>query len=212
MSDTVSISKRIYKDKKLKDFEVRLYLIIVEHVNELGYSKITNDTLSHFTGKKQNAITRALKSLAKREYIQIKLHVKKNNIYDDTCQRVIWRIEKYREHHWKSQRNKKDAPKTKENDFKLFLAFLRSDCKNISIPIDIGGLVQTYMIHDDGLIWLHAKGESPRLLDIYDSKDCYKRMWTKRKAIFAHMSGQEESLSMQQLTERANKNLNNDDV
>ena len=53
MSDTVSVPKRLYKDKKLKDFDVRLYLTIIEHVNDFGYSKICNDTLAYKTGKKK---------------------------------------------------------------------------------------------------------------------------------------------------------------
>ncbi len=211
MSDTVSISKTIYKNKKLKDFDIRLYLIIIEHVNELGYSKITNDTLTHFTGKKEMAIQRAIKSLEKEKFIQVKYRVKKNEIYDDSSARVIWRIEKYRQYHWgKRNASSKNAPKSKENDFKLFLEFLRTDCKNLPFPIDMGGLVQTYIIHDDKLLWLHAKDETPRLLDMYDSSDVYKRMFSKRKAIFAHMSGIEESLSMQQLTRSANEKRNDD--
>lgn len=211
--NSMSVPKKLFNDKKLKDFDIRLYLIIAERTNEHGYSRITNDTLSHLTGKKETAIKDAINSLVKHEYLFRKLNARKNDIYEQDYKRVLWLIEPYRSYKWSKQREKKQRPKTVMNDKKLFVEFLRTDCKGMEFPLEIGGLYQTYSIHQDNLIYLHVKGEYPTQLDSFDANEVFKHMFKQRNSLmFQKIINEQTSLSFETLVKRANENNNNGEV
>lgn len=184
MSALTSVPTALYHDKKLKDFDIRLYLIIAECVNEYGYTKITNETLCYKTGKGLTAIKDSLRNLVEQNWLKTKFDVKKNNIYDQAVKRVIWLEEFYRKYNYRTRQAKK---KTKENDFRLFVSWLKSDMKNIPFPVELGGIIQKYVIKPmNGKDLLHVMREDGIVpIDSFDSNDVYKKIFRKRNIVIA---------------------------
>ena len=210
MSNTVSIPNKLYKDNKLKDFDVRIYMHIVNHVNDDGYTWVTNDTLAYLTAKKETAVKDAINSLVKHNYLFKKLNAKQNDIYAIDYKRVIWLMPSYRDYQGMKRQNKvQELKKSIDTDFNLFVAWLKTDCSYINIPVSVGGLVQNYMIEKGNnnkyYLYVYPSGDGKQEVDKFDSLNVYKVMFAKRKAIFKFMRTREESLSLQELTKIANE-------
>jgi hypothetical protein len=89
---------------------------------------------------------------------------------------------------YNKRKNKYDNPtnvKTKYNDFRLFVDWLKSDFRGIGFPANVGGLIQRYKIHEDNLLYVHPTNEAPRQLEPNVSNDVYKYAFAKRKTLFA---------------------------
>ena len=204
MSATTSVPTLLYHDKELKDFDIRLYLIIAECVCEYGYTKVKNETLCYKTGKDERTIRRSIERLVDRGWLKTKFNVKQNNIYDQDCKRVIWLEEFYRKYNYRTRKAKQ---KTKSNDFRLFVKWLKSELKGVPFPVELGGLVQKYVIKDvNGKDLLHVMREDGELvpIDSFDSNDVYKRMFKKRNVILSWAEQQENSHATQVAEDLAN--------
>ena len=203
MAALTSIPTKLYNDKELKDFDIRLYLIIAECVGDYGYSKISNDTLCFKTNKSERAIRDSLKRLIAQGYLKTKFNVKQNNIYDQDAKRVIWLEEFYRKYHYRTRKAKE---KTKANDFRCFVQWLKTDLKGLYIPVELGGLTHKYVIKTVGkkdLMHIVRDGtEHP--LDSFDSNDVYKRMFRKKGVLLSWAEQEENSQAMQKMQDLAN--------
>lgn len=199
-----SVPTALYKDKNLKDFDIRLYLIIAESVNEYGYTKAQNETLMYLTGKDERTIRRSLERLIKAKWLKTKFDVKQNNIYDQSCKRVIWLEEFYRKYNYRTRQAKK---KTKANDFRLFVAWLKSDMKNIPFPVELGGLIQKYVIKTvNGKELLHVMREDGNIpLDSFDSNDVYKKIFRKRNMVISFAEREGMTKAHESITDLANE-------
>lgn len=187
MSDTVSIYKSMLHDKRLKDFDVVLFMTITTFMNDESFTYVSNQKISEVTGKKLTAIKDAIRSLIEHGYLAADYNVKRNEVYKQDAKRVLWRAERFRTYQY-NKRNKKynqTTNKTKYNDFRLFVDWLKSDFTGIGVPVPVGGLVQTYKVHDDKLLYVYPTGEAPQQLEPHISNDVYKVMYSKRKTIFA---------------------------
>lgn len=203
MSAMTSVPTALYKDKKLKDFDIRLYLIIAENVNEYGYSKIHNDTLSYLTGKDERTIQRSLERLIERGWLKTKFDVKQNNIYDQACKRVIWLEEFYRKHNYRTRRAKE---KNKTNDFNKFVAWLKSDLKGVPFPVTIGGLLQKYIIktNEKGKALLHVERDGELIpIDKHDSKDVYLKLFRNKGVIIERAQQMEDTRAHENIMQLA---------
>jgi hypothetical protein len=181
MGAYVSIPKQLLYDETLRDVDLRLYLIIAECVNEHGYSEITNAKLAELTGKDKRSIQRTLKSLADAGHIQIKEHVKENDIYNANIDRVIWLEEFYARY----KRLKKIKPKkaTIENNYQTFTKWLRTQCIGIEFNVKLDGVTQTYSVANDHYLKQHKRGAEPKMLRRYESNDIYKVLWSNREVL-----------------------------
>lgn len=190
MAYHISIPKKIIFDTNLRDVDLRLYAIIAHHTNETGYSEISNQKLMQLSGKKKRTLNESLHCLQERGYIVIVHNAKSDDIYPDNIPRVIWLEEAYSS---MVRKRKKTKEKTKQNDFRVFVKWLKEDCRGMPFPVDHGGLVTEYVIHDDRYMYRHEKGEEPTLIDSNDSWEIYKIMFRKRSVIFERLQDVGES-------------------
>ncbi|WP_345984309.1 hypothetical protein WCX49_06640 [Sulfurimonas sp. HSL-1656] len=196
----VSIPKRIIYDKRLRDVDLRLYTIIAEACNAQGFSEITNGKLMELSGKAERPLQKSLKSLQDGNYIVVVHNVKASDVYPKNLPRVIWLEEAHASHKGKAARERR---KTRENDYRLFVQWLKADCKNIYIPVEIGGLVHKYMIHSDGLLYRYETGERPSLMSSEDSAEVYKKMFRKKSVVIRFMEDGGHSTAIANLAQLA---------
>lgn len=197
----VAIPKKIIYDTKLRDVDLRLYAIIAEACNQQGYSEITNLKLMELSGKAERPLQKSLKALQTGSYIVILHNVKQSELYPKNLPRVIWLEEA---HSSIAAKRRDEKQKTRLNDYRVFVSWLKSDCMMIYIPVEIGGLVHRYMIHHDGLLYRHETGENPTLLGSDDSREVYKKMFRKKGVIIRFMEDGGHSSAVKKLVELAN--------
>ncbi|NOQ31859.1 MAG: hypothetical protein GQ570_12115 [Helicobacteraceae bacterium] len=92
--DHAIISKKLQFDTSIKDKDFRFYSLISMLVGD-GFMWHSNATLEKLSGKKQVAISRALKALVKANYIVIEHNVRESYLYPKDLKRVIWLYDAY---------------------------------------------------------------------------------------------------------------------
>ena len=104
--------------------------------------------------------------------------------------------------------------KSIENDKRLFIAWLRADCKGIRFPVNIGGLTQNYAIelsnHGKYLMYLYPTGEERIQVEPHESQEVFDRMWMSRQIIFKVLRTKAQSKTLDELTKLANEKNEND--
>lgn len=201
MSYHVSLPKKIIFDTKMRDVDLRTYAVIAEACNEIGYSEVTNIKLMKLTGKKKRTLQESLTALENGGYIVVLHNVKAGEHYPVNLPRVIWLEEA---HASIKQKKRDEKRKTKENDFRMFVAWLKADCTGILFPVELGGLVHKYTIKGDGFMYRIETGEGPTLMSSEESLEVYKKMFRKKSVIIKHLEAHGESNAVQHLAELAN--------